>query len=93
MISEDYSSPDFPTSAGGAIAYAMIDDFLARGATSAALLTLVREAGATPVGYGCVIEKAFEGGREHLRGAGYADVRIEALATIASMDDGKITLA
>jgi len=71
----------------------VIDDFLARGQTSAALLTLVKEAGATPVGYGCVIEKAFEGGRDYLRNHGFAEVHIEALASITSMDDGKIELA
>lgn len=71
----------------------VIDDFLARGQTSAALLKLVHEAGATPIGYGCVIEKAFEGGRAYLREHGFADVRVEALASITSMDDGKIILA
>ncbi|WP_309384759.1 xanthine phosphoribosyltransferase [Cerasicoccus frondis] len=71
----------------------VIDDFLARGKTSAALLQLIREAGATPVGYGCLVEKQFEGGRQYLRDNGFADIPIEALASIVSMDDVKITLA
>lgn len=72
----------------------VVDDFLARGQTAAALLTLVREAGATPVGLACVIEKAFEGGRQFLRDHGFANVQVEALATIIRMDDdGGIELA
>ncbi|GHB93223.1 xanthine phosphoribosyltransferase [Cerasicoccus arenae] len=71
----------------------VIDDFLARGQTSAALLNLVREAGATPVGLGCVVEKAFEGGRAYLHANGFAEVSVESLASILSMDDGKIVLA
>ncbi|MGE9296802.1 MAG: xanthine phosphoribosyltransferase [Puniceicoccales bacterium] len=71
----------------------VIDDFLARGCTSAALLNLVREAGATPVGLGCLVEKAFEGGRSYLRDHGFADVRVESLVAIINMDGNTVQLA
>jgi len=67
----------------------LIDDFLATGATISALVRLVEHAGATLVGIGTVIEKAFEGGREDL------DVRqvpIVSLAVITDMSDGRIIL-
>ncbi len=44
----------------------IVDDFLYRGATSAALAEMVGEAGGTVVGFGFVIEKCFAGGREAL---------------------------
>ena len=71
----------------------IIDDFLASGQTMRALARMVRGARATLVGIGVVVEKQFEGGRTLLQQVGYADVPIEALATITSMDDGQITLA
>ncbi len=65
----------------------VIDDFLARGETIRALVSLVHQCGATLLGIGAVIEKRFEGGR-----AALADlhVPIESLAVITSMDNGKI---
>jgi xanthine phosphoribosyltransferase len=69
----------------------IIDDFLATGATMRALARIVRGAGCELVGIGAVIEKTFEGGRELL--ASRYPVPIEALATITSMDDGRIVLA
>ncbi len=68
----------------------IIDDFLATGLTILGLARLAQAAGATLVGVGVVIEKAFEGGRAALRPLG---VPIEALATITDMSDGKIVLA
>ncbi len=67
----------------------VIDDFLARGETIRALVSLVHQSGATLLGIGAVIEKRFEGGRGAL-----ADlhVPIESLAVITSMDDGKIVM-
>lgn len=65
----------------------VVDDFLASGQTIAALVRIVRQAGATLVGIGAVIEKSFEGGREFL--AGHC-VPIEALVTIRSMENGRI---
>lgn len=60
----------------------IIDDFLAMGSALRALLQLVRDAGAVPVGAGIVIEKAFQPGGEELRAQG---LRVESLARIASM--------
>jgi xanthine phosphoribosyltransferase len=67
----------------------IIDDFLATGQTINALVELAQLAGATIVGIGAVIEKAFEHGREELA---HLDVPIEALAVISSMEDGKIII-
>jgi xanthine phosphoribosyltransferase len=68
----------------------IVDDFLATGQTILALARLARAAGATVVGVGAVIEKAFEGGRVALAELG---VPIEALAIIADMSGGRIVLA
>lgn len=68
----------------------IIDDFLATGHTIAALVRLVHKAGAMVVGIGVLIEKQFEGGRQALAHLG---VPIEALVTIAQMQDGQIVLA
>jgi xanthine phosphoribosyltransferase len=67
----------------------IIDDFLASGQTIGALVELAKKAGATIVGIGAVIEKAFEHGREELSDL---EVPIEALAVVTSMDDGKIVV-
>ncbi len=64
----------------------IIDDFLANGAALDGLIQIVREAGATVVGAGICIEKAFQSGGERIRAKG---VRVEALARIKSMgEDG-----
>jgi len=63
----------------------VVDDFLYQGATSAALAEMVREAGATLVGFGFVIEKAFAHGRDALEPYG---APVFALVAIASMDPG-----
>ena len=68
----------------------IIDDFLATGQTISALVRLVAESGATLVGIGAVIEKAFEGGRALLEGLG---VPIESLVVITDMSDGRIVFA
>ena len=64
-----------------------IDDFLANGSALNALLDLCRQAGATAVGAGIVIEKAYQSGGEVIRRRG---IRVESLARIASMsvEDG-----
>ena len=61
----------------------LIDDFLADGNALRGLNELCRQASCTVVGAGIVIEKAFQGGGDALRGEG---MRIESLARIASMD-------
>lgn len=70
----------------------VIDDFLATGKTLMALARMVKSAEAELVGVGVVVEKTFENGRNTMLKAGY-NVPIHALATIVSMDDGKIILA
>jgi xanthine phosphoribosyltransferase len=67
----------------------IVDDFLASGQTIEALASIVRESGAELVGIGTVIEKAFEGGRNHLAPL---NVPIESMAIIDSMEDGKIVV-
>jgi xanthine phosphoribosyltransferase len=67
----------------------IIDDFLASGATILGLVHLAQTAGASVVGVGALIEKAFEGGREALKPVG---VPIESLVCVTSLDDGQITI-
>ncbi len=65
----------------------IIDDFLANGAALSGLSSLVKDAGATLVGAGIAIEKAFQPGGDTLRSQG---MHIESLARIKSMDGGEI---
>ena len=67
----------------------LIDDFLSTGKTLQSLINLVREAGATLLGVGCVIEKVFEGGRERLKDL---DIPVISLARITAINAGKIEL-
>src|SRR5690349_5782188 len=71
----------------------IIDDFLATGKTLLALARMVKSAKGNLVGVGVVVEKSFEGGRSAMLKAGYSNIPIYALATITSMDDGKIEFA
>lgn len=64
----------------------LIDDFLANGEALLGLKSLVEQAGATLVGAGICIEKAFEPGGEKLRKMG---VRVESLARVASMSESE----
>lgn len=66
----------------------IIDDFLANGCAATALIDIARQAGAEVVGVGIVIEKGFQPGRKEIEKLG---VRIEALATIGSMENNKIS--
>lgn len=79
IISKEYISPDDKV--------LLIDDFLANGSALRALITLVEAAGATVVGAGIAIEKAYQQGGDRIRDLGY---RIESLARVKSMKDGKI---
>ena len=66
----------------------IIDDFLANGAALTGLIKLVQDSGATLVGAGIAVEKAFQPGGDLIRGRG---VRVESLARIKSMSvDGGI---
>ena len=62
----------------------IIDDFLANGKALEGLCKLVEDAGATLVGAGIVIEKAFQTGGDRLRASG---IRIESLARVKAMDE------
>ena len=68
----------------------LADDFLANGAALRALTELVAAAGASLAGAVVCIEKRFQGGGDALRALG---LRVEALAMIERMDDGKIEFA
>jgi xanthine phosphoribosyltransferase len=70
----------------------IIDDFLASGQTLLALTRMVKSARSNLVGVGVVVEKSFEGGRAVMEQT-WPGVPVHALATITSMDDGKIVLA
>ena len=61
----------------------VIDDFLANGAALDGLITLIESAGATVVGAGIAVEKAFQPGGARIRARGY---RVESLARVQSMD-------
>ena len=62
----------------------IIDDFLANGAALEGLMDIVHQAGATLVGAGIVIEKAFQPGGDRIRARG---IRVESLARIKSMSE------
>ena len=81
MISPEYLHPDDHV--------IIIDDFLATGLTTDALVSVVQQCGATLLGIGTVIEKAFEHGRQKLEAYG---VPIVSLAIIEKMDEGGIHL-
>ena len=65
----------------------IIDDFLAKGSALEGLSKLVIDAGATLVGAGIAIEKGFQNGGNLIRSRG---IRVESLAIIDEMADGKI---
>lgn len=65
----------------------IIDDFLANGKALKGLLDIVAQAGASSAGAVCAIEKGFQHGGDELRADG---IRVESLAIIDSMENGKI---
>ena len=67
----------------------VIDDFLACGNAAVGLADLCSQAGATVEGLGFLVEKAFQGGRK-LIAEKIPNARVESLAVISSLDDGKI---
>ncbi|WP_249661332.1 xanthine phosphoribosyltransferase [Lysinibacillus fusiformis] len=66
----------------------IVDDFLANGEAVKGLLDIAAQAGANVVGVGIVIEKGFQDGGKLLREQG---VRVESLAIVDSLEDGKVT--
>lgn len=65
----------------------VIDDFLAHGQALLGLAEIVRQAGATLVGAGIVIEKGFQKGGGLVREAG---IDLLSLARIKSMEPGRV---
>lgn len=65
----------------------IIDDFMANGKAVHGLINILNQAGAKLEGVGIVIEKGFQPGGDALRSLGY---RVESLAVIKSIDNGKI---
>lgn len=66
----------------------IIDDFLAMGSALLGLISVAKSAGATIVGAGIVIEKAFQPGGKIIRDMG---IRVESLARIAELGCDGIT--
>lgn len=62
----------------------IIDDFLANGSALKALISIAEQGGATVVGAGIAIEKAYQNGGNEIRDLGY---RVESLAKISSMNE------
>ena len=79
VVSKDYLSPEDRV--------LLVDDFLANGNALRGLLDICGQAGACAVGAACAIEKGFQKGGDSLRAEGF---KVESLAIIDSMDDGKI---
>jgi xanthine phosphoribosyltransferase len=65
----------------------IIDDFLAAGKAVNGLVDIVSQAGASLAGVGIVIEKGFQQGGRELRSMG---IRLESLAIVDSMEEGKV---
>ena len=67
----------------------IIDDFLANGDASLGLNDIVKQANATTVGVGIVVEKSFQNGRQRLEDAG---LYLSSLCKVASLKGNKVTL-
>ena len=65
----------------------IIDDFLANGNAVLGLVEIVKQARASVVGVGIVIEKAFQNGRSRIEDTG---IRVESLAIVKSIKDNTI---
>ncbi|MFE4522733.1 xanthine phosphoribosyltransferase [Cytobacillus firmus] len=66
----------------------IIDDFLANGQAALGLADIAEKAGSSITGIGIVIEKGFQKGGQQLREKGF---RVESLAIIDSLENGKIS--
>lgn len=76
IVSKDFLKPEDKV--------LIIDDFLANGAALIGLINLIKDANATLVGAGIVIEKGFQEGGKLVRESG---VRVESLAIIDAMSE------
>ena len=70
----------------------VVDDFLACGNAAVGLADLCRQAGAKVEGLAFLVEKSFQGGRAVIEKA-IGPVRIESLAIISSLEDGKVSFS
>ncbi len=66
-----------------------IDDFLAYGNAAMGAISIAKEAGATIVGMGFLVEKEFQHGAEELQKLG---IHVESLAIIESLDNNEIKI-
>lgn len=67
----------------------IVDDFLARGSTVMGLIDIAAQAGASVVGIGIVVAKAFQGAEQALSGTG---IDLFSLVTVDRMSDGRYRL-
>ena len=67
----------------------VVDDFLADGQASHALISIAEQAGCRLVGVGIAVEKGFQPGGQALRKAG---VNLKSLAIVDAIEDGNIVL-
>ena len=67
----------------------IVDDFLSGGRTAEALGEITEEGGSEPVGFGFVIEKRYQAGRDRLERHGWS---VSSLVTVASVAKGVIEL-
>lgn len=79
VVESDYLSPEDNI--------LIVDDFLANGKALRGLLNIIAQSGAYAAGAVCAIEKGFQHGGDELRADG---IRVESLAIIDSMENGKI---
>ena len=68
----------------------IIDDFLANGEAALGLADIVKQAGATVIGIGIVIEKAFQPGGQKIA---EASIRLESLAKIQAFYNGEVVFS
>ncbi|MGC7567054.1 xanthine phosphoribosyltransferase [Staphylococcus epidermidis] len=81
IVSEEFLGPDDKV--------LIIDDFLANGDASLGLNDIVKQANATTVGVGILVEKSFQNGRQRLEDAG---LYVSSLCKVASLKGNKVTL-
>lgn len=81
IVSEEFLGPDDKV--------LIIDDFLANGDASLGLNDIVKQANATTLGVGIVVEKSFQNGRQRLEDAG---LYVSSLCKVASLKGNKVTL-
>jgi xanthine phosphoribosyltransferase len=66
----------------------ILDDFLAKGKAAEGLIDIINQAHCNISGVGIVIEKGFQDGGEIIRNK---KIKLESLAIVESIDNGKIT--